>query len=98
MVDGGAIRFQPSIAIGVKSADGVDALAIRDTADRALETVVDEEVLPDGFAAFVAIDFASQIRQQIGSLQGNVLTGLVAVAIIALVLISWRASVISRAD
>ena len=91
----GQLSFRPSIAIGVTSAEGVDALAIRDTTDAALAAAAADGLLADGYDAFVAADFASQIRQQVGSLQGNVLTGLVAVAIIALVLISWRASIIT---
>ncbi|MGI9595517.1 MAG: efflux RND transporter permease subunit [Acidimicrobiales bacterium] len=91
----GSVGFRPSIAIGVTRTEGVDALAIRDTTDEVLVTIENDGLLPDGFDAFVAADFASQIRQQIGSLQGNVLTGLIAVAIIALVLISWRASIIT---
>lgn len=90
---GDGLEFRPSIAVGVVAADGVDSLAIRDASDRALDQAAD--TLPDGFDAIVAIDFATQIRQQIGSLQGNVLTGVVAVAIVALLLISWRASVVT---
>ncbi|MEM9651261.1 MAG: efflux RND transporter permease subunit [Actinomycetota bacterium] len=95
VVENGEIVFRPSISIGVVAADGVDALGIRDTTDLVLEQVAADEILPADFEAFVAVDFASQIRQQIGSLQGNVLTGLIAVAFIALVLISWRASIIT---
>ena len=85
--------FRPSIAIGVKANEGVDALGIREATDVALARAVTN--LPDGFEAVVAIDFATLVGQQISSLQGNVLTGLVVVAIIALLLISWRASIIT---
>lgn len=91
----GQLTFFPSIAIGVSAADDVDALAIRDAADGALERAKRGDLVPAGFESFVAADFASQIRDQIGSLQRNVLTGLIAVAIIALILISWRASIIT---
>ena len=87
--------FRPSIAIGVKANDGVDSLGIRDATDAALANVIAEGNLPDGFEAVVAIDFATLVRQQISSLQGNVLTGIIAVALIALVWISWRASIIT---
>ncbi len=85
--------FRPSIAIGVKANPDVDALAIRDATDEALARA--RANLPDGFEAVVAIDFATLVSQQISSLQGNVLTGLVVVAIIALLWISWRASIIT---
>lgn len=95
VVEEGSVQFRPSIAIGIIASEDVDALGIRDAADAVLVDVEREELLASEFTAFVAIDFASQIRQQIGSLQGNVLTGLIAVAIIALILISWRASIIT---
>lgn len=91
----GAIALRPSVTVGVVAADGVDALAIRDATDAALGRAVDDGLLADGYEAVVAVDFATQIRNQIGSLQGNVITGLIAVALIALVLISWRASIIT---
>lgn len=85
--------FRPSIAIGVKAVDGVDSLGIRDATDMALEKA--RPSLPEGFEAVVAIDFATLVRQQISSLQGNVLLGIFVVAIVALLMISWRASVIT---
>ena len=88
-------EFRSSIAVGVVSADGTDALGIRDGADRALAAAAVNGKLPEGFNAVVAVDFATAIRQQISSLQGNVLTGLIAVTIIALLLISWRSSIIT---
>lgn len=85
----------PSIAVGVVQNTGVDSLGIRDATDAALDSAAGADALPAGFEARVAIDQATQIRQQIDSLEGNVLTGVIAVAIIALLLISWRASIIT---
>ncbi len=95
VIEDGSVQFRPSIAIGVTATEDVDALGIRDATDGVLEDVSRQDLLSEDFTAFVAVDFASQIRDQIGSLQGNVLTGVVAVAIIALILISWRASIIT---
>ncbi|MEM8924781.1 MAG: efflux RND transporter permease subunit [Actinomycetota bacterium] len=92
---GDGLEFRPSIAIGVVAADGVDSLGIRDATDVVLADAEADGLLPAEFEAVVAIDFATQIRQQIGSLQSNVLTGVIAVAIVALLLISWRASIIT---
>lgn len=86
-------EFRPSIAIGVKASPNVDSIAIRDATDEALERA--RANLPEGFEAVVAIDFATLVRQQISSLQGNVLLGILVVAIVALLLISWRASIIT---
>ncbi|MEL6982819.1 MAG: efflux RND transporter permease subunit, partial [Actinomycetota bacterium] len=91
----GSIVFRPSVTVGILAADGVDALAIRDTTDAALAQAEAEGLVDDAFEPFVAVDFATQIRDQIGSLQGNVLTGVIAVALVALILISWRASIIT---
>ncbi len=91
----GSIVFRPSVTVGILAADGVDALAIRDTTDAALARAEADGLVDDAFEPFVAVDFATQIRDQIGSLQGNVLTGVIAVALVALILISWRASIIT---
>ena len=94
-VEGDRIELVPSIAVGLVSAEGVDSLGIRDATDEVLATIGGAGALPPDFEARVAIDQATQIRQQISSLQSNVLTGVLAVAFIALLLISWRASVIT---
>jgi len=90
-----ANSLRPSIAIGVVSATGADSLAIRDATDEVMADVAADQLLPDGFTALVAIDQATQIRQQISSLQSNVFTGIIAVALVALLMISWRASIIT---
>lgn len=93
--DSDASSLRPSIAIGVVAAEGADSLAIRDASDEVISDIVDKNLLPDDFTALVAIDLATQIRQQISSLQSNVFTGIIAVAAVALLLISWRASIIT---
>jgi len=85
--------FVPSIAIGVNANPGVDSIAIRDAAVETLEDA--RQNLPDGFTSIVAIDAARIVEQQISSLQSNVLQGIIVVAIVALILISWRASIIT---
>lgn len=87
------LEVRPSIAIGVVAAPNVDSLGVRDASDAALAAV--SELLPADYAATVSIDQATLVRQQIGSLQRNVLTGIIAVAAVALFLISWRASIIT---
>ncbi|MFT7476108.1 MAG: multidrug efflux pump subunit AcrB [Verrucomicrobiales bacterium] len=86
-------NFRPSVAIGVKANPNVDAIAIREATDQAL--IQANTNLPNGFEAVVALDFATLVRQQISSLQGNVLLGILVVAIVAFLLISWRASIIT---
>ena len=86
-------EFRSSIAIGVVASADVDSIGIRDATEEALARA--SSGLPDGFNAIVAIDAARIVEQQISSLQGNVLLGIIVVAIVALLLISWRASVIT---
>ena len=92
----GGLEYRPSIAVGVIADSGVDSLGIRDATDRGLDRAEADQVLPEGFEAIVAIDFATQIRDQVGSLQNNVMTGVIAVALIALVILaSARASLVT---
>ena len=86
-------EFRSSIAIGVIANDNVDSIGIRDATAEALERA--KAGLPEGFDAIIAIDSARIVEQQISSLQGNVLLGILVVAFVALLLISWRASIIT---
>lgn len=86
-------EFRSSIAVGIVAEEGVDSIGIRDATDVALADA--RSALPDGFTAIIAIDGARIVEQQIASLQGNVLLGVIVVAIVALLLISWRASVMT---
>ncbi|MCP3909684.1 MAG: efflux RND transporter permease subunit [Actinomycetia bacterium] len=90
----GRFEFRPSVAVGVVAASGTDSLALAEAADAVLAGP-GREALPEGFSAFVAADYATQIRSQLSSLQQNVATGVLAVAVVSLILISWRASAIT---
>lgn len=87
-------RYDEAIAIGlVRSADtDLDLLGFSDEINRLID---DQDVLSDGFSAAVTADFANDIRTQIGSLTRNLLQGLIAVAIVSLLLIGWRVSVVT---
>lgn len=84
--------FRPAIAVGVVAAPDVDAIGIHDAV---LAALGDLDELPAGYDANIGLDFATTVRQQVGSLQQNVLTGLAAVMAVAFLLISWRASVLT---
>ena len=86
--------FRPTVAVGVVASSSVDALGIRNAVDDALEKA---PPLPDGFTADVGLDFATTVQQQVGSLQQNVLTGLLAVMTVMFVMISWRAAALTAA-
>ena len=87
-------RYDEAIALGVVRADDtdLDLLGFSDEINRMLG---DETVLSDGFRAAVTADFAEDIRTQISSLTRNLLQGLIAVAIVSLLLIGWRVSVVT---
>ena len=86
-------QFRSSIAVGVIANPDVDSIAIRDASQQALDEA--QGNLPEGFSAIVAIDQARIVEMQIASLQSNVVLGIIVVAIVALLAISWRASVIT---
>ncbi len=87
--------YAEAIAIGViRNPDaGLDILTFSDAVNARLDD--SEGVLSEGFTAEVTADFATDIRSQISGLTGNLLTGLVAVALVSLLFIGWRASAIT---
>ncbi len=86
-------EFRSSVAIGVVASPGVDSIAVRDATAEVLDET--RALLPENFNAIIAIDGARIVEMQISSLQSNVLLGVLVVAIVALLLISWRASIIT---
>lgn len=87
--EGDSIVFYPAASVGVVAAEGVDDLALSDAVTEQLENA------DIGSAqTTITADFATTIRQQVSSLQSNLLSGLIAVVIVALLLISWRASIV----
>lgn len=94
--DGDAFNFHPSITIGLDRR--------KDMADiREFSTHIHEVTLPSintaefggDYALIVSGDFANQIDSQIDSLEHNLRDGLIAVAVVSFLFISWRASVIT---
>ncbi len=86
--------YQEAAIIGLvrSEAANLDTITFSDAvADRLAE----DAGLDDGFEANVTADFATAIRTQVSSLTGNLLTGLLAVAFVSLILIGWRAAVVT---
>jgi len=92
----GEIQFYPSITIGIDGSDELDVIELSALVNEQVSTI-NQELADTGnqFAVTVAADFAEGIDTQITSLQNNLLTGLLAVAIVSLLLITWRASIIT---
>jgi multidrug efflux pump subunit AcrB len=93
----GTDAYADAIAIGlVRNPDAdLDILTFSDAVQTRIAESAGANVLAPGFTAEVTADFATDIRSQISGLTRNLLTGLVAVAIVSLLLIGWRASAIT---
>lgn len=87
------IVFYPAISIGVNRNEDVDDIELSKTVNLALKD-------DDGNSKFsniktaVTADFATTINRQISSLQSNLISGLIAVLVVSLLLISWRAALV----
>ncbi len=89
--------YSPAIAVGLvrdPADESLDILGFSDAVNDRLASAEVPELTP-GFSAAITADFATDIRNQVNSLIGNLLTGLAAVVIVSFVLIGWRASIIT---
>lgn len=91
----GTSAYADAVAVGlVRSVDtDLDILTFSDAVQSRLDE--SEGILSEGFTAEVTADFATDIRSQISGLTGNLLTGLIAVALVSLAFIGWRAAAIT---
>ncbi len=91
---GSSQGYQEAIAIGLvrNPAANLDVIGFSDVVNQRLAETVP---LSDGYSAAVTADFATDITAVIGGLTRNLLTGLVAVALVSLLLIGWRAALIT---
>ncbi len=85
--------YQEAISIGLIRAGSADqdVLEFSDFVDDQLAA----NPLSEGYAAVITADFATGVDRQLSSLSGNLLTGLLAVALVSLLLIGWRVAVIT---
>lgn len=91
--ENGEIVYYPAISIGVTKADGVDAIELSDAVKESLESSSQISGL-ENINTTITADFAKTIDQQLANLQSSLMTGLVAVVVVALLLISWRAAIV----
>ncbi len=87
--------YQEAISIGLvrDDASNLDVLEFSDLVDDRISA--ENAPLDDGYRAEITADFAVGVDRQISSLTGNLLTGLIAVAIVSLLLIGWRVAVMT---
>ena len=90
----GQLNVVPNIIIGLTVTEGTDAIDYSELVNQKIDDLTASGELGSSRLA-VAADNAPSILTQIDSLEGNLLTGLIAVSIISLLLITWRASIIT---
>ncbi len=88
------VDFFNSTTVGIDGVSGEDTIDLSDDVATAIENL-DLSQFGDGFGVAVGADFASNIVTQIEFLETNMTTGLLAVAFVSFLLITWRASIIT---
>jgi multidrug efflux pump subunit AcrB len=93
--ENGELTQYPAITIGIdRDSEQIDILELSELANQKISEL-DLSQYGEGYKVVIGADFASSINAQVNSLQSNLLSGLVAVAIVTFLLISWRASIIT---
>lgn len=89
-----ATGFEDSVAIGIVRSPSSDLDVLGFSAH--IDTLLADPDAPltNGSAAAVTADFATGVRAQLDSLTTNLIGGLVAVVVVGLVMIGWRAAAI----
>jgi multidrug efflux pump subunit AcrB len=89
------LDFFQSVIVGIdRDVDQIDVIELSKLAKERIATI-DLSQFGDQYEVVIGADFAESIETQISSLQSNLLTGLLAVAVVSLLLITWRASIIT---
>ncbi len=88
------VTFYPSAEIGLRAKAGVDELHLLDETERALERLRGQDAFKD-YRVVVSASGADGVKEQISSLQENLLSGLAAVVVVSFLLISLRASLVT---
>lgn len=83
-----------SVLVGVTRNLDVDA-DVLDFSDQVQQRLDAGIGLDDGYRAVIGADFANDVRAQLSNLTGNLLFGLVAVAIVSFLLIGWRTALVT---
>lgn len=90
----GEIQFASSSLVAIKAADGADILDLDKSIEQSLSTLRSDPQFA-GMQIQVAADLATDVQDQVSSLQENMIGGLIAVIVISILLISWRASLMA---
>lgn len=87
------IVFYPAISVGINRTDEIDDIELSNSVNAALKDETGQSRFKDT-KTIITADFATTINRQISSLQRNLISGLIAVLVVSLLLISWRAALV----
>jgi HAE1 family hydrophobic/amphiphilic exporter-1 len=94
-LNGTDLEFFQSVIVGIdRDADQIDVIELSTLAKERIMNI-DLSQFGDEYKVVIGADFAETIDTQISSLQSNLFTGLIAVALVSFLLITWRASIIT---
>ena len=88
----GKLNFYQSVTIGVSKTDALDVIQLSELLSNEATQISSQS---DAVEVVITADFADSVSTQIDSLQMNLLGGLLAVALVSFLLITWRASVVT---
>lgn len=94
--DDGQLNYYNSVVIGVdRISEEIDVIDFSQELNSVIANSEVSQTFGQDFKVTIGADFADEITSQISSLQGNMTMGILAVAVVSLLLITWRASVIT---
>ncbi|MFB6225449.1 MAG: efflux RND transporter permease subunit, partial [Candidatus Paceibacteria bacterium] len=90
----GNLTFEEGVQIGVVRNEAFGTLAFSKAVRSTVTESLKDGTLPEDYKVTYAYDPANQLNGQLSTLETSALTGLLAVAVVVLLLISWRASIL----
>jgi HAE1 family hydrophobic/amphiphilic exporter-1 len=93
--ESGNLAFHPSVVVGIdRDKEAIDIIELSKLVQTRIDSL-DLAQFGENYSVVIGADFATTIENQVSSLQSNLVTGLLAVALVTFLLISWRASIIT---
>jgi len=90
----GQLTFEDGVQIGMVRNENFDTLAFSESVRSTVTQSLKDGTLSEEYKVTYAYDPANQLNDQLSTLENSALTGLLAVAVVVLLLISWRASIL----
>lgn len=93
--DSDRLEFSQAVTVGIdRDKEEIDVIELSELVQKRISEL-DMAQYGGSYQVTIGADFAESINTQISSLQTNLFTGLLAVALVSLLLITWRASIIT---